>query len=137
MERAHREELICSIEAVRKELLAGKDELAEWAASRGDFFHPIDSEAQWHFEELTRWAFSQNFTETALENFTGNNADYLLVAYARGHRHIVVTHERSQPSSRKRVLIPDACKAMRVETVDTFQMLRASGARLELGGTAP
>lgn len=84
------------------------------------------------FSALTGWAVSRNFTTAALSNFTGNNADYLLIAYAREHQHTVVTHERSQPNARNRVLIPDACLAMGVSTVDTFQMLRHTGARLDL-----
>lgn len=81
-------------------------------------------------------AISQNFTRDALAEFTGNNADYLLVAYAREHQHTVVTHERSQPKARKRVLIPDACLAMGVRTMDTFQMLRKAGARLDLSANS-
>lgn len=75
---------------------------------------------------------SGHYTSAAVSQFTGNHADYLLVAYAREHQLTVVTHERSQPSSRRQILIPDACTAMGVRTVDTFEMLRGSGVRLSL-----
>jgi predicted nucleic acid-binding protein len=58
--------------------------------------------------------------------------DWLLVAHARAHDHTLVTHERSQPNAKRRVLVPDACLAMGVEFADTFSMLRQTRARLEL-----
>lgn len=135
LDRAHQRAVVCSIEAVREELLHGDDELAEWARANAAFFRTIDQGTTRQFSDLTRWAASRNFTPAALANFTGDNADYLLVTYAREHRHIVVTHERSQPNARARVLIPDACMALGVGTIDTFHMLRESGARLDLRAT--
>jgi hypothetical protein len=132
LDRAHEQSIACSIDAVRDELLEGNDEIADWARTNTAFFHPIDQDTTRHFSELTTWANSRNFTQAALADFTGNNADYLLVAYAREHQHVVVTHERSQPNARARVFIPDACLAMDVTTTDTFQMLRQTGAQLDL-----
>lgn len=132
LDHAHRSGSACSIEAVRKVLLKGSDELAVWARRNTAFFRAIDQGTTQHFGPLTAWAAQGNFTPAALAEFTGNDADYLLVAYAREHQHTVVTHERSQPDARKRVMIPDACMAMGVNTADTFQMLRQSGAQLNL-----
>lgn len=129
LHQAHQQSLACSIEAVRDELLAGKDDLAEWARANATFFRPIDQGTTRHFSGLTTWATSKDFKASALAEFTGANADYLLVAYAREHNHTVVTNERSQPQAKNRVLIPDACRAMRVGTKDTFQMLRQTGAK--------
>lgn len=132
LDRAHQQSLACSIEAVRTELIQGNDELARWANDNPTFFRPLDQGTTQHFSGLTTWAHSQNFTQAALATFTGNHADYLLVAYAREHQHTVVTHERSSPNARKRVLIPDACAAMGISSIDTFQMLRQTGVRLDL-----
>ena len=131
LENAYQQDLVCSIEAVRDELLKGNDELATWASKNPVFFNSIDQATTDHFSDLTTWATSGSYQAEAINNFTGNNADYLLVAYAREHRHTVVTHERSQPNSKKRILIPDACSAMGVSTADTFQMMRKIGARLD------
>lgn len=136
LDQAHQQSLVCSIEAVRDELLDGNDELADWTRANMAFFQAIDQGTTRHFGDLTSWAASRNFTPAALSEFTGNNADYLLVAYAREHQHTVVTHERSQPNARARVLIPDACLAMGISTTDTFQMLRQTGAQLDLRGTS-
>ncbi|QCV93952.1 DUF4411 family protein [Acidipropionibacterium acidipropionici] len=132
LEQAHQQSVACSIEAVRNELLDGNDELAVWAQAHTAFFRPIDQATTQHFGSLTGWSVSRHFTPAALAAFTGNDADYLLVAYARAHHHTVVTHEIASPNARTRVKIPDACSAMGVSTVDTFQMLRRTGACLDL-----
>jgi len=136
LDRAHDQSLACSLDAVRDELLDGNDELADWARANTAFFRPIDQGTTLHFGNLTAWASSRDFSQAALADFTGNNADYLLIAYAREHQHTVVTHERSQPNARARVLIPDACLAMGVSTTDTFHMLRQTGAQLDLRAIA-
>lgn len=132
LDRAHEHALACSIDAVRDELLDGNDELAGWAKQHRDFFRPIDQAATKRFPALTMWANSRAATPAAIAEFTGNNADYLLVAYACAHQHTVVTHERPRPNARKRILIPDACVAMSVTFTDTFHMLRQTGARFDL-----
>ncbi|WP_309132620.1 DUF4411 family protein [Brevibacterium sp.] len=132
LELMHQKSGACSIDAVFEELTVGDDELAHWARQHQDFFREVDRHATRHFAELTGWAVSQSYTDAALAGFTGNNADYLLVAHARGHDFTVVTHERSKPLARKRVLIPDACQAMNVKTLDTFEMLRRTEARFDL-----
>ncbi|MDK8714609.1 DUF4411 family protein, partial [Brevibacterium sp. UMB1308A] len=73
-----------------------------------------------------------NYKPVAINQFTNNHADYLLIAYAMAHGYTVATMEKSQPGARKRILIPDVCKAMKVKTIDTFGMLRKTGARLIL-----
>ena len=52
-------------------------------------------------------------------------------SYERKHKR-TVAHERSQPNSWKRVLIPDVCIAMGVDTLDTFQMLHQTRAQFHL-----
>lgn len=83
LDHAHAQGPACSIEAVRDELLAGNDELAEWARQHPDFFRALDQGTTRHFGPLTAWAGSRDFTPAAIAAFTGSAADYLLVAYAR------------------------------------------------------
>ena len=132
LELVHQQSIACSIEAVRSELLVGDDELAEWADTHASFFRQIDQQTTQHFAHLSTWAHSQNFKPSAVTEFTSNHADYLLIAYAMAHGHTVVTMEKPQPKARRRILIPDVCKAMKVKTTDTFGMLRKTGARLIL-----
>lgn len=120
---------VCSIEPVRDELVQGGDELSAWARDHPGFFHAIDSVTTSHFGALTQWSRSRNYSEAAISEFLTNAADFFLVAYARAHNHILVTHELSRPGSRKRILIPDACDAMGVSYVNTFSMLRSTRVR--------
>jgi len=136
LESTYKQGQTCSIEAVRDEILQGHDELAEWARAHPDFFKPIDLETTRQFPVLTAWATSRSYRPEAVAAFTQNNADYLLIAYASARNHTVVTHERSEPNSKKRILIPDACNAVGVKTVNTFQMMRATGAALEFRASA-
>jgi len=125
LEGAHAAGEVGSIEAVRKEL-------AEWAKANTAFFETIDQATTAHFPALTAWAASRPFTPAALAAFTGNQADYQLVAHARGHNHVLVTHELPEPNSRKRVKIPDACTAIGATYMDPFEMMRRTGAKLVL-----
>jgi predicted nucleic acid-binding protein len=133
LDRTHELGLACSIEAVRDELLAGEDELTAWARQRPNFFRTIDQGTTGHFASLTTWAKSRSFSPAAIAKFTGNNADYQLVAYAKEHEHALVTHERSTPNAINRIFIPDACVGLGVKFTDPFAMLRETGARLDLG----
>ena len=132
LDRAHNQSLACSIDAVRKELLQGTDELADWAKHRPSFFHPLDQAASRHFAPLSTWATSRSFTPAAISEFTSSAADYLLIAYAKEHGHTLVTHERPDPNAKARILIPDACIALDVEYADTFAMLRQTGVLFDL-----
>ncbi|MGY4904542.1 DUF4411 family protein [Streptomyces sp. 900116325] len=132
LDHAHINSLACSIAPVRDELIQGGDELADWAQSHSDFFRPIDAEATTHFGPLTQWTYTRPYTAAAVTEFLTNTADFFLVAYARAHKHTLVTHEQPRPDSRKRVLIPDACNALGVTYSNTFVMLRNAQARLDL-----
>lgn len=133
LDRAHGEGAACSINSVRDELLRGDDELATWADEHREFFQPLDQGATSHFGQLTRWVTGQEYFQSAINAFTGKDADFQLIAYAMEHKCTVATHERSKPNARRRVLIPDVCIAMDVSTADTFDMMRATGASLHLG----
>ncbi|WP_027020770.1 DUF4411 family protein [Corynebacterium sputi] len=132
IDKAHQSRSIASIDAVQKELIAGNDDLADWAKSKTGFFLPVDQASVQLFPTLTQWASNGDYRQDAINEFTGQNADYQLIAYAKAHRHVVVTNERSQPLSKRRIMIPDACQAMGVATEDPFTMLRKSGARFVL-----
>ncbi|MFC2641484.1 MAG: DUF4411 family protein [Propionibacterium acidifaciens] len=129
---AHGKGRACSIEKVRDELLRGDDELSGWVQSHRGFFFPPDERTVRVFPGLATWAESQCFTQEALNGFTSDAADFMLVAHASAHSCTVVTHEMPGTGSRKRVKIPDACEALGVAWVDTFDMLRRTGATLEL-----
>ena len=134
LERAHGIGIAGSVERVREELLAGQDELADWARTHPSFFQPIDDDTAACFRPLLEWASSApaGYKSAALNEFSSDAADFLLVAHALAHRHVVVTHEVPSPNSSRRVKIPDACKALGVEWESPFAMLRKSKAKFDL-----
>jgi hypothetical protein len=124
---------IRSIDAVRDELNERNDELALWVKDRKQYFLPTeDTEVLRKFAELNEWAEKQGYPRAALFEAEDNPTDFLLVAYAQVHKLILVTHEKSAPQSKKRVMIPDACKAKGVTVIDTFEMLRQTKISLVL-----
>lgn len=137
LDRAHGQGTACSIDSVRDELLRGDDELATWAGDHREFFLPLDQRTTSHFGVLTRWVADQGYLQSAINAFTGKDADFQLIAYAMEHGCTVATHERSKPNARRRVMIPDVCIAMDVPTADTFEMMRATGATLHLHPAQP
>lgn len=60
LDQAHDDDVACSVEPVRDELIEGSDELADWAKENASFFRPIDLGATQHFSALTAWANSRS-----------------------------------------------------------------------------
>lgn len=121
---------VISIDKVFSELATGKDELYDWCAQNlpEDFFrdtrHVIDEYAQ-----LIQWAASKSghYTQGAIAEFMdANEADAWLVAYANSNQNIIVTHEVSDPLSKRRIKIPDA-GLVPVTCVNTIEMFRRLG----------
>ncbi|MGK8464167.1 DUF4411 family protein [Nocardia cyriacigeorgica] len=131
LDRGHRAKILCSVDAVLRELVAGKDDLSSWATARRNLFIPPDPKTRGSFTRLATWANSGVFTPAAVAEFLAS-ADYELVAIAHAHKHIVVTHEHFSADAKKRILIPNACKEMGVDYMDPYKMLRTEGAKFIL-----
>ena len=123
---------VYSIERVGDELLAGDDDLTEWARDRGgDFFIPPDATLFPALAEVSSWATGQDYDQAAVSTFF-QLADYYLVAQARAGQHTVVTHERAS-GSRRKIKIPDVCIGLGVKYLTPYEMLRIERARFVLG----
>lgn len=123
--------LVFSVEKVGDEIRAAGDELADWAAKRGDgfFLQPKESD----FSAMTKvsdWAKSQEYEPDAVNTFL-HVADYYLVAQAYVGEHTVVTHEVPSDSIRK-IKIPDACIGLGIKCMTPYEMLRCERARFVL-----
>ena len=124
--------LVFSIEKVGDEIEAGADELADWAAARGDgFFLKPDSAILPALATVSSWAAGQNYEPAAVSTFL-QKADFYLVAHALAHGHVVVTHEVAAASTKK-IKIPNACIGLGVKCMSPFEMLRLARARFILG----
>lgn len=124
--------VVYSVEKVGTELAAGADELAVWAAPRGDtFFLPPDSATIPALKTVSTWVTSQNYHPAAINTFL-QVADYYLVAQALSKGYTVVTHEKPD-NSVKRIKIPTVCIGLKVKCMTPFEMLRSEHARFILG----
>lgn len=132
IEQVHDDSKIFSIHAVRDEILAGEDDLTDWAKSLPtSFFINRGADTVPHLSELARWTGSStHYTPAAKAEFL-SAADYYLVAQAKEHGFVVVTHEIAS-NAKKRVKIPEAAAALGVRTMSPFDVMRVEGARLRV-----
>jgi hypothetical protein len=125
-------ERIRSIDRVKQELLRGNDDLSKWADNEfaGYFDSTAEADAIQAYRQVMEWAQKEpQYTEAARAEFA-RVADGWLVAYAMARNKVLVTHEQFQRDAKKRILIPNACRAFGVPTVDTYDMLRSLGVKL-------
>lgn len=122
---------VLSIDKVRDELIAGDDELSEWAEARKEFFLKPDATVLASLRTASEWTNTAGYTPAAVNLFL-QAADYYLVSHAQAQGHIVVTHEKPSPSTNK-IKVPDACIGLDVKCMTPFEMLRVERARFILG----
>ncbi|GAB4479987.1 MAG: DUF4411 family protein [Anaerolineales bacterium] len=131
---ANQQGMVFSIERVLDELIAGNDELAQWAQQRTDsLFLAPDAPVLAAFGTVSQWVNSQGYEPTAISTFF-QIADYYLVAHALAHRFTVVTHEMPAATT-KRVKIPNVCIGLSIRHITPYEMLRREGARFVLGAS--
>ncbi len=125
---------VFSIERVGDELMAGGDELGDWADDRGSvFFLKPDPNLLTALSTVSAWAAGQSYEPAAVNTFL-LVADYYLVAHALAHGHTVVTHEIASTSAKK-IKIPDACIGLGIKCRTPYEMLRTERTRFILGPT--
>lgn len=124
---------VFSIDRIGDELKQIDDELCGWAKARGEAFSlPVDELTTRHLPQLVAWVQHEaRFRDNARAAFFAS-ADIYLIAYAMAHGHVVVTREKSEPESKKKVKIPDVGVVFGVKSVSLPDLLRAEGARFVL-----
>lgn len=132
IEAQNENRIIASTHSIREELTAGNDDLSIWTKdlNKSNFFLPDDDEqTQIYFGQIVNWAQeNDHFKPTAKEELL-RGADPLLIAKAKSHGSIIVTQEKSDPQSKKKIFIPDVCNHFNVPYIDTVGMLRKIGGR--------
>lgn len=98
--------------------------MLKWAKPLGEkfFLKPSHQKIFSALEEITHWMYSQNYTPSAINEFT-DTADHFLLAHAYALSAIVVTHEVLS-QGKKEIKIPNVCKNMDVRYVTPYTMLR-------------
>jgi len=117
---------IISIDRIKSELELGNDDLIEWAKKdfANGFASSDDTEVIECYRKIMEWVSKQNqFFDTAIRDFA-KIADGWLIAYAMSNDCIVVTHELLDLNSKRKIPIPNICKAFNIQYIDTFEMLR-------------
>jgi len=132
LDRSFTAGMLHSIQPIGAEIAAGGDDLSTWAASRSGLFVPMDAACGPSLAAVATWANSGHFSQAAVNDFL-SVADYQLVAYAHAHQLTVVTMEKSEPTRKSKVKVPDACIAHGVDWTTPFQMLRGESASFVLG----
>jgi hypothetical protein len=114
-----------SITKVYDELVAGNDGLAKWIKSRKDgrFLDVSDPPTQQAFAKVAQTVQRGPYTPEAKRKFL-SGADPWLVAKAMTISAVIVTHERADPKSIRRVPLPNICSNFCVSHTDTFRHLQ-------------
>ena len=118
---------LVSIDKVRGELEEGADELWTWAEAKfgaEGFADTSGSAVVAVYRDMLTWVMAQTqFLDPAKTQFQAV-ADGWLAAYAKTVGGVVVTLEEFDPVVRKRVPLPNVCRAFDVEPITPFEMLR-------------
>ena len=124
---------VFSIDRVRDEVLISQDQLSEWVNQAPDnlFVSSAEQSVIDAFTELMNWVQGNSqFQPEAKEEFA-RAADGWVVAYARVHNAVVVTHEVFNANIRRKVPIPNVCRQFDLDYRDTFSILRELEVRFE------
>lgn len=122
-----------SVDHVKTELLKGADDLAQWVTdefpTEGFSQTSTSAIAAVYSQMLGRVMAQPQFFDSAKAEFQ-QVADGWLAAYAKANGHVVVTLEEFDPFIRKKVPLPNVCRAFDVATITPFEMLRRLNVRL-------
>lgn len=127
----HNAGIFYSSKKVLSELNKGKsdDEARIWAGAAPPGFFLDDAsvpEVMGHYGRIMNWAYqSTHFMPQAKQEFAREDeADAFLISLAAHRGWTIVTHEKSNPDKRNRILIPDAAHANGVKTMLIYDLLR-------------
>lgn len=120
---------IRSIDKVKKEICGSStpDQLSIWLETKigADFF--VDSSPCVDtYAEIAVWTNdSDQYLQSAKDEFLQTDlADPWLIAYAKKNGCVIVTHETSNPNSKKKIKIPEPCIHFGVKFIRPIDMFR-------------
>lgn len=119
---------LVSLDKVRDELIHEADVLAQWLEDEipeSGFVATDDPAVIEQFGQMQVWAQGQAQYKPEAKAEFATVADAWLAAYAKVHNLVLVTHEVYSADAKKKVPLPNVCKAFDVQWTDTFKMLRA------------
>lgn len=136
----HSQGLALSLDKVFEEICFGdEDELTVWSKTsipKSFFAESNDSGVIGWYALIQTWANSQPQFSAAAKAEFADETDAWIVAYAGAKSLTVVTQEVFSANIRRKVPIPNVCKAkdFMVNCVDVFEMLERLGIKFEWTG---
>ncbi|MCH9031171.1 MAG: DUF4411 family protein [candidate division Zixibacteria bacterium] len=122
----HKNGNMLSISKVKNEIVVKSDGLSMWAKKTipSSFFIPVDDkQVIAKYSEIINWVDTKRQFRTFAKAEFAQGADGWLIAYASVNDFDVITQEKYDPDTRKRVPIPNVCKEFKVNFLNTFEML--------------
>ena len=135
VERESRKTMLKSNDMVLEELKDYGDELSRWVKERQTIFDISSDveEIQINFAEIADYVNEHPVYKASEKQRFLQKADPWLIATAKYLEAVIVTHEARVPDESKMVKIPNVAAVFDVHTIDTFELMRRLGGRLELG----
>ena len=134
---------LVSIDKVKREIEKGEydDYLKEWARliAPNEFFRSTDKkEIIDCYKMIVNWANAQSqYQQNAKAELMSDKADAWLIAYAlanlRNENMVVCTFEKYHADTKKRIPIPNVCKAFNVEYRNIYYVLHNIKPQFVLG----
>ena len=125
--RAFQRNRLASIEPIRKELLRGKDALADWVKDdvpEGFFESVADEDVQAAYKKVVASVEgNKQYSRAAKQKFS-SGGDPWLIAVAIAKQYILVTYEVSAPESKALIKLPDVAHQSKVTCIPPYVMLR-------------
>lgn len=122
----HEKQILYSIKSVFDELTDNNnDELAIWINNNiPESFWLNHYQAYHTYSKIINWANNQNFTSKAIQEFAREEkADAWLVAYAVEHDFSIISQEKSNPLSKKKIYLADVSREFTIPYFTIYEFL--------------
>lgn len=125
---------IVLIDKIKDEILRNEDQLSEWLQENSSSFlirTSMDPKVIESYRRIISFVSeSSHYRQIAKFEFA-EAADSWLCAHASAYSYVIVTEERYEPNSRKRVKIPNVCKEFAIDYINRIQFIRELGIKFE------
>ncbi len=124
---------IIIIEEVQKEILKGQDILVEWYETEKTKFQILGIPDQDVIESYKKIINSVNDNEQykqSVKDKFASSADSWLCAHGLASGETIVTLEKYEAESKKKIKIPNVCEEFGINYIDLLQFMREIGIRL-------
>jgi hypothetical protein len=120
---------VVSTRSVYVEIVAGKDELAQWVKGRKHYFLVPDRATQQNYSQIANYV-TTNYESPQVSHFL-SGADPWVIACGLTDGLIVVTHEQRAGPGARVIKIPNICDEFDVKWTDLYTMMRKLGCVLK------